>query len=185
MRFDAVPVEAESADEFFATAPVVTHVRRRFAAPPEQVWQVVASDRMWSWLPTVWGCRYPHGGQPEVGVVRDFQMYLHSWLVFAQHERITVFDPPSRTMRYTAVDATLPVFGSWCEQYRVEDADDPGHAILDWTLACAPRYLSAIPGARLLGRPVAAVLEPVFHFGVGGLNRELPLQAPPQLSNKS
>lgn len=45
--------------------------------------------------------------------------------------------------------------------------------------------VSAIPGARLLGRPVAAVLEPVFHFGVGGLNRELPLQAPPQLSNKS
>ncbi|MGH3723976.1 MAG: SRPBCC family protein [Mycobacterium sp.] len=177
MRFDAVPIPVEGVEEFFATAPFVTRVRRSFAAPPEEVWAVVSGDRMWSWLPSVWGCRYPQDIVPAAGTVRDFQMYIHSWMVFAQHEQIIHFDAP-RVMRYTALDATLPVFGSWCEEYRVVPEDDPGRATVDWTLACAPRYLTKIPGSRIAGRSLSAVLKPVFWFGLGGLNRELPARGP-------
>lgn len=177
MRFDAIEISSENADEFLRSAPFVTHVRRSFAAPAEQVWEVIAGSRMWSWLPTVWGCRYPQATDPAPGVVRDFQMYIFKWLVFAQHERVLDFDPDHMTMRYTATDATLPVFGSWCEQYRVEPTGD-NHATIDWTLACAPRYLRRIPGIRWGLRPVAAVLQPVFHFGLGGLERELPPSPP-------
>lgn len=172
MRFDAIEVSPENADEFLRTAPFITHVRRRFAAPAEQVWEIVASDRMWSWLPTVWGCRYPWASEPAPGVVRDFRMHIFKWLIFAQRERLLEFDPGQMTMRYTATDATLPVFGSWCEHYRVEP-EDPTHATIDWTLACAPRYLRRIPGIQWGRRPVAAVLQPVFYFGLGGLEREL------------
>ncbi|OHU98576.1 SRPBCC family protein [Mycobacterium talmoniae] len=177
MRFDAIAITAHGADEFFATAPFVTHVRRTFAAPPKQVWGVIASSRMWSWLPTVWGCRYPVATEPAAGVVRDFQMHVHKWLVFAQHEQLIEFDASRMLMRYTAIDATLPVFGSWCEEYRVEPAG--AGATVDWTLACAPRYLRRIPGIRFALRPLAALLRPVFWFGLGGLERELPAHAPP------
>ncbi|MBF9318862.1 SRPBCC family protein [Mycobacteroides chelonae] len=177
MRFDAVPIPVDGVEEFFATAPFVTRVRRTFDAPPEDVWRVVSGDRMWSWLPSVWGCRYPQDITPTAGTVRDFQMYIHSWMVFAQHEQIIHLDAP-HVMRYTALDATLPVFGSWCEEYRVLPESDPGKATVDWTLACAPRYLTNIPGSRIAIRPVAAILKPIFWFGLGGLARELPVRGP-------
>lgn len=180
MRFSAVPVEPEGVEQFFRTAPFVAHNRRTYSAPPQQVWDVVTSDRMWSWLPTVWGCRYPVGTVPTPGVVRDFQMYFHHWLVYAQHERVIQLDAPT-VMRYTATDATLPFFGSWCEEYRVEPGPDDHSAILDWTLACAPRYLSRIPGSRVVIQPLATVLKPILQFGLRGLERELPSHAPPAL----
>jgi|GEM_PF-6541479 len=181
MRFSADAIAASEAEGFYATAPFVTHVRRTFAAPPEHVWEVITDSRMWSWLPTVWGCRYPVATDPEVGVVRDFQMHVHKWLIFAQHEQLIEFDPSRRVMRYTATDATLPVFGSWCEQYRVEPAGE-GAATVDWTLACAPRYLRRIPGIRFALRPLQIVLQRVFFFGLGGLERELPCNAPPAIN---
>ncbi len=180
MRFKAVPIETTDVEHFFATAPFVAHNRRVFPVPPQQLWDVVVSDRMWSWLPTVWGCRYPVGTSAGPGVVRDFQMYIHHWLVFAQHERVIALDAPN-VMCYTATDATLPVFGSWCERYRVEPGPDDRSAVLDWTLACAPRYLSRIPGSRIVIRPLALVLKPILQFGLRGLVRELPMHAPAAL----
>lgn len=177
MRFEAVPIEIDGVEEFFRTAPFVAHNRRTYSAPPQQVWDVVTGDRMWSWLPTVWGCRYPVNTAAGPGVVRDFQMYVHHWLIFAQHERVIALDSP-QVMRYTAIDATLPVFGSWCEEYRVIPEDDGQHATLDWTLACAPRYLTRIPGSRTVIRPLATVLRPILQFGLRGLERELPSRGP-------
>lgn len=181
MRFDAIPIERDGVAEFFRTAPFVAHNRRTYSVPPHQLWDVVTSDRMWSWLPTVWGCRYPVDTPAAPGVVRDFQMYIHHWLVFAQHERVIELDAP-HVMRYTATDATLPVFGSWCEEYRVEPGPADNTAVLDWTLACAPRYLSRIPGNRIVIRPLATLLKPVLQFGLRGLVRELPSHAPPALT---
>lgn len=181
MRFKGVPIEPDGVEEFFATAPFVAHNVRTYPVPPRQLWDVVTSDRMWSWLPTVWGCRYPVDTPPAAGVVRDFQMYIHGWRLYAQHERVIELDAPN-VMRYTATDATLPFFGSWCEEYRVIPADDGRAATLDWTLACAPRYLSRIPGIRTVIRPLALILNPIFQFGLRGLVRELPSHAPPALT---
>lgn len=183
MRFSATPIERDEAAGFFRSAPIVVHTRRTFDAPPQQIWDVVTGDRMWSWLPMVWGCRYPAHTPPAAGVVRDFQMYIHHRLVFAQHERITRFDDLN-VMRYTAIDATLPVFGAWCEEYRVEPGPDDDSAVLDWTLACAPRYLSRIPGNRILFRMFSRFLKPIFHFGLRGLERELPSHAPSTLASE-
>lgn len=93
------------------------------------------------------GLPVPSATEPAPGVVRDFQMHIFKWLIFAQRERLLEFDPGQMTMCYTATDATLPVFGSWCEHYRVEP-EGTTHATIDWTLACAPRYLRRIPGIR-------------------------------------
>lgn len=182
MRFSAVPIARDGVDEFFTTAPFVTRNTRTYSVPPQQLWDVVTSDRMWSWLPTVWGCRYPVATAPAPGVVRDFQMYIHGWMVYAQHERVIELDAP-HVMRYTATDATFPFFGSWCEEYRVLPADDGRAATLDWTLACAPRYLSRIPGNRLAIRPLGTILKPILQFGLRGLEREFPSRAPAALTS--
>lgn len=181
MRFDAEAITADGVEHFFATAPFVTRVRRTVAAPPEQVWQVIFGSRMWSWLPMVWGCRYPTATEPGTGVIRDFQMHVHKWLVFAQHEQLIEFDCSRMVMRYTATDATVPIFGSWCEQYRVERSGPHGSTI-DWTLGCDPRYLRRLPGMRWALRALAAVMTPVFRFALVGVERELPCHAPPAIT---
>lgn len=126
---------------------------------------------MWSWLPTVWGCRYPEDEVIGPGTVRDFQMFLHRWLVYAQHERILHWDKGSRIV-YTATDATLPFFGSWCEEYRLEPLDGGTRTRLHWTLAVRPRYIGWLPAQWL-----AVALKPIFRFGLLALPRELPMRA--------
>ncbi|MGH9185049.1 MAG: hypothetical protein ACRD0U_04410 [Acidimicrobiales bacterium] len=67
---------------------------------------------------------------------------------------------------YTATDATLPVFASWCEEYAIEPIPDGGR--LKWTLAVTPRYVGWMPSRWLV-----PVLSPLLKFGVEGLRREL------------
>lgn len=167
LRFQATaPVRVEDADSFFAVAPFKTHVRYAFPdLTTEQLWSVVSSDRMWSWLPTVWGCRYPDGVEIGPGVVRDFQMYVHHWLLYAQREQIIVWEPGHRLM-YTATDATLPFFGTWLEEYRVEP--DGAGSRLVWTMGIRPRFIGWLPA-----RWLSVVLTPVYRFGLRGVRREV------------
>lgn len=171
MRFKAVPITAEGHTDFFDTAPFLSHIDYDYDCSVEDLWSVVSSDRMWSWLPTVWGCRYP-AGEIRPGVVRDFQMFVWHWMVFAQHEKILIWEPGTRLV-YTATDATLPVFGSWCEQYAVAPGPDGTGSRLSWTLAVKPRYIGWLPA-----KWVAAFLNPFFKFGLRGLVRELPSRGP-------
>lgn len=173
MRFKAEPIEPGRHQEFFDTAPFLSHIEYDYAATPEEVWPVISGDRMWSWLPTVWGCRYPEGAEIGPGTVRDFQMFLHHWLVYAQHERILHWDKGSELI-YTAVDATLPFFGSWCERYAITPLDGGAGTRLHWTLAVRPRYLGRLPA-----KWVAVILNPFFRFGLRALVRELPSRRGP------
>lgn len=168
-RFAAEPIEADRVERFFDRAPFVSRLEYDYDAPVADVWGVISGPRMWSWLPTVWGCRYPEDETVGPETVRDFQMMLHRWLVYAQHERILHWDKGSRLV-YTATDATLPFFGSWCEEYRVE-ALDAERTRLTWTLAVRPRYLGWLPAGWL-----AAALRPAFEFGLMALPRELPMR---------
>lgn len=167
VRFGATdPVEIDDAEAFFASAPFLTNIRYDFPdLSVEQLWSVVSSARMWSWLPMVWGCRYPEGEGPEAGVVRDFQMYLHHWLIYAQRERILHVEP-GRRMMYTAVDATLPFFGTWLEDYRVEKVGSGSRLV--WRMGVRVRFLGWLPM-----RWVSALLTPVFRFGLRGVRREV------------
>lgn len=173
MRFDAEPILPGSYQAFFDTAPFVSHIEYDYDAPPGEVWSVISGDRMWSWLPTVWGCRYPANEQAGPGTVRDFQMFLHHWLIFAQHEKILHWDE-GISLIYTAVDATLPVFGSWCERYAITPIDDGMRTRLTWTLAVRPRYIGWMPAGW-----VSILLNPLFKFGLRALVRELPSRRGP------
>lgn len=167
VRFPATePIDPDGYHQFFATAPFLSHIQYDYPYPISEVWPVISGDRMWSWLPTVWGCRYP-AGEIKRGVVRDFQMYLHHWMVYAQHEKILHWEP-GRRLVYTATDATLPFFGSWCEEYAIEPIDSGRGTRLRWTLAVKLRFIGWLPQ-----RWVAAILKPVFKFGLRALVREL------------
>ncbi len=167
-RFVATrPVTRQDAAEFLEHAPFRTHVEYHYPEiDVETLWKAISSDRMWSWLPTVWGCRYPAGGTPGPGTVRDFQMYLHHWLIYAQREKILVWEPGHRLV-YTAVDATLPFFGTWCEQYAVHAAPGGGSR-LTWTMGVRPRFIGALPL-----RWLSPIMRAVFRFGLRGLPREI------------
>ncbi|GED96651.1 SRPBCC family protein [Gordonia crocea] len=167
-RFRATaPVTLESAAEAIDTAPFCTHVVYDFPdIDPDDLWSIVSSDRMWSWLPFVWGCRYPDdGAEVAVGTVRDFQMFLHHWLIYAQREQILVWEPSAR-LAYTATDATLPFFGTWFEDYRIS-ARPAGGSRLSWTMAVHVRFLGRLPL-----RWTAPLFQAIFRFGLRGLPRE-------------
>ena len=167
LRFAATaPVTADTATDFLRTAPFRTHVDYDFPdIELPDLWSVVSSDRMWSWLPTVWGCRYPDVDAVEPGVIRDFQMYVHHWLVYAQREQILIWEPNERLV-YTATDATLPFFGTWCEQYRVEPRPGGGSR-LRWTMGVRVRFLGWLPQ-----RWLTPIMQQVFRFGLRGVRRE-------------
>lgn len=171
MRFNAVEISDDRAEAFFDEAPFVSRRTTTYDASAEDLWSVISSDRMWSWLPTVWGCRYPVNVEVGRGTVRDFQMRVWHYLIFAQHERILAWEP-GRRIAYTATDATLPVFGSWCEEYSLEPLG-PTQTRLHWTLAVRPRYIGRLPL-----KWVALLLALPFRIGLRGLVGELPHQAP-------
>lgn len=168
LRFRATkPVAtAQEGPDFLEVAPFRTRVVYDFPDySPDELWAVASGARMWSWLPTVWGCRYPDGEEVGPGTVRDFQMYLHHWLIYAQREKILVWEPGVRLM-YTATDATLPFFGTWCEEYRVESR--AGGSRLVWTMGVRVRFLEWMPM-----RWLTPVMQAVFRFGLRGLHREV------------
>lgn len=167
-RFRATaPATLADVPHIIDTSPFLTQVRYEFPdVTPDELWDVVSSARMWSWLPTVWGCRYPPGESIGVGTVRDYQMFVHHWLIFAQRERILRWEPGHR-LSYTADDATLPIFGTWYEDYRVEEGRHGG-SVLNWTMAVRIRFLGAIPL-----RWVSPVFARIFRFGLRGVRREV------------
>lgn len=167
-RFAATrPVTEHEAPEFLDSAPFRTHVVYDYPdIDAATLWETISSDRMWSWLPTVWGCRYPAGEAPTPGTVRDFQMYVHHWMIYAQREKILVWEPGQRLV-YTAVDATLPFFGTWCEQYTVHPLPGGGSR-LSWTMGVRLRFIGALPQ-----RWLSPLMRAVFRFGLRGLRREI------------
>lgn len=165
-RATAPVLAVDDADGVFESVPFRVRIRYRFPdLPGDRLWEVISSPRMWSWLPTVWGCRYPDDVAPGVGVVRDYQMYVHHWLIYAQRERIIAWEPGRRLM-YTATDATLPFFGTWLEEYRIEP-DGAGSALV-WTMGVRPRFVGGLPL-----RWLALLLTPVLRFGLRGIRREV------------
>ncbi|GAB08470.1 hypothetical protein GOARA_012_00200 [Gordonia araii NBRC 100433] len=166
-RFRATgPVTIDEAPAFAERAPFRTDVVYDFPTiDPDALWRIISSDRMWSWLPTVWGCRYPDGEEIGPGTVRDFQMFVHHWLVYAQREQLLAWEP-GRRIAYTATDATLPFFGTWFEDYRVEPRADGGSR-LRWTMAVQVRFLGRLPL-----RWISPLFALIFRFGLRGLPRE-------------
>ncbi|EFV13215.1 SRPBCC family protein [Segniliparus rugosus] len=174
-RFQATePVSAESYPEFVERAQYCVVSEAEYPYSVEQVWGAISGERMWSWLPTCWGPRYPAGGGAP-GVVRDWQMYVFDWLYYSQHERILHWEP-LRKIAYTVDNATLPFFGSWLEEYLIEPTADGKGTRLRWTWAMKIRFIGWLPL-----RWLAPILRPIFEFALRGVIREIeggPMSAP-------
>jgi hypothetical protein len=140
---------------------VTTHLS--FRSPPDQVWNLLRSDRMWTWYPFGSGVDYP-SDERRVGTVR--QMFVRA-VFWRQEEEFLRWDEGDRYTFY-ARKAVLPVFGTWAEDYQITETSDGGTR-LRWTVAFAPRYLGRLPLRWLT--PLA---RPVFRANIAPMKRMLP-----------
>jgi hypothetical protein len=146
----------ESADEdFFTSAPHVFRYSKRYAAPPERVWESLVSDESLSaWGSSVtalsWLSPRPFG----VGTTREVTLAPGLAKVrerfFHWHER--------HRYSFTVYEANLPVFRRFAEDYVVEPEGSDGAATrFTWTVAFEPKAALRWPF-----KPLAPVLKLAF-----------------------
>jgi hypothetical protein len=146
------PLEPADAD-FFESAPHVFSYQKRFAAPPERVWEQLNSDEsIAAWGPAVkevaWTSPRPFGvgttrevAPPGLGRVR---------------ERYFRWDEERRRHSFAVYEATIPFFKRFAEDYIVEP--DGADSLFTWTVAIEPRAALTLP---------FRVLAPVIKAGFG------------------
>jgi hypothetical protein len=146
----------QSADAgFLDSAPYVFRYQQRFAAPPQTVWDSIASDdSLAAWGPTVssitWTTPRPFG----VGTTREVALAPG---VIRVRERFFRWDE-GHGYSFGAYEANAPLFRRFAEDYRIEAAvDDPNTTIFTWTVALEPSRTLALPF-----RAIAPVLKVAF-----------------------
>lgn len=134
----------QSADErVFTSAPYVFRYERTLAASPEAVWESLASNESLSaWSSTVssltWTSPRPFG----VGTTRE--VVLAPGLARVR-ERFFRWDE-GRGYSFAAVEANLPVFKTFAEDYVVEPHGADGASTrFTWTVAIEPKSAFALP----------------------------------------
>jgi hypothetical protein len=150
-------------DRFFAEAPIVIPAIVDLAATPEQVWEALGSDAMWSWAPIIdqlaWITRRPQAP----GAIRRLRLLK---AVTIEEEFYRWEAPHRATFRVTQQSRRL--FDGLAEDFVVEAT--PSGARLTWTMAVAPR--------KLPGGAGAARLVPLLSKGntaaIGGIRKILP-----------
>ena len=130
----------EPADaDFFDSAPHVFTYQKRFAAPPEKVWDQLTSDAsIAAWGPATkevnWTSPRPFG----VGTTREVVAPGGATM----RERFFRWDEGSRHS-FAAYESTLPLFRRFAEDYIVEP--DGADTLFTWTLAIEPKGALALP----------------------------------------
>lgn len=145
------PLESADAD-FLASAPHVFRYQKRFAAPPEQVWESLTSDvSIAAWTVAVkevtWTSPRPFG----VGTTREVAAPALSTM----RERFFRWDEGSG-YSFFVYESTLPPFKRFAEDYVVEP--DGADTLFTWTLALEPKDRLALP---------FKVLAPALKAGFG------------------
>lgn len=144
----------ESADaDIFTTAPHVFTFLKRYAAPPERVWESLVSDEsLAAWGPGVksvtWLSPRPFG----VGTAREVVLAPGA---VRMHETFFRWEEGHR-YSFTVDHATIPGLRSFAEDYLVEPAGE-GQTQFSWTLAIEPKPVYALPF-----RALAPVLKAAF-----------------------
>jgi uncharacterized protein YndB with AHSA1/START domain len=136
------------------------HLERRYAAPIEAVWAVVADHRgMSRWLAPGMRIRLEPQGSPTPDGVGAVRVIGRAGLAVA--EEVLEFEPPRRLV-YT-VRSGFPL-----EDHRgvVVLSEDEGATRLTWTITFEPRY----PGTGWL---VVVIVRLVFLLGLTRLGRLL------------
>jgi hypothetical protein len=146
----------EPADEgLFASAPHVFRYSKRFAAPPERVWESLTSDESQAaWSPTVSSVNWLDSRPFGVGTTREVVLAPGLTRI---HELFFRWDEGHR-YSFTVYEANLPVFKRFAEDYVVEPEGADGEATrFTWTVAIEPKSAFALPF-----KPLAPVLKLAF-----------------------
>ena len=133
------PVEPANGS-FFDSAPHLYRFDKHFAAPPERVWESLASDEsLAAWGPSVtrvsWLTPRPFG----VDTTREVVLAPG---VAKVRERFFRWDEGAG-YSFFVYEANMPIFRHFAEDYRL-DADGTGTR-LTWTVAVAPKPLLTLP----------------------------------------
>jgi Polyketide cyclase / dehydrase and lipid transport len=151
------PLEPADA-EFFTSAPYVFRFQKRFAAPPEQVWESLTSDAsLAAWGPMVkavnWTSPRPFG----VGTTREV---TGPALTPRMRERYFRWDE-GRRHSFAVYESTGRLFKRFAEDYIVEPDSDG--TLFTWTVAIEPKGALALP---------FKAIAPALKAGFGRLPRD-------------
>jgi hypothetical protein len=150
-------------DRFFEEAPIVIPATIDLAATPEQVWEALGSDEMWSWAPIIDQVRWITPRPQTPGAIRRLRLLTAVTI----EEEFYRWDAPYRaTFRVTQQSRRL--LDGLAEDFLVEAS--PTGSRLTWTMAVAPRGL---PGAAAMGR-LAPVLAKGNAVALKGIEKILP-----------
>jgi hypothetical protein len=132
------PLDAADAD-FLASAPHIFRYQKRFAAPPEKVWQSLISDEsLAAWSPMIreltWTSPRPFG----VGTTREVSPPVGPRV----RERYFLWDEGHRHAFYV-YESSMPLFKRFAEDYVVEP--DAAGTSFTWTIAMEPKGAVALP----------------------------------------
>ena len=134
----------------FTSAPHIYRYRMRYVAPPERVWESLASDEsLAAWGPSVkevnWLSPRPFG----VGTTRE--VVLAGGLARVR-ERFFRWDEGSG-YSFAVLEASIPVFRRFAEEYSVEPDGDG--TLFNWTVAIEPKGQFSLP-FKLASRGIKA-----------------------------
>jgi hypothetical protein len=147
-------------DSFFDTAPTVVPVVVELPNAPEQVWEALGSDEMWSWAPVIDQLTWLTPRPLAEGCVRRLRL---AHLATLEEEFYRWEAPHRATFRVTKVSRKL--FSGLAEDF-VLDPLPGGGTKLTWTMAIAPTL--ALPGFM---KPALAKGNA---FGISGIKKILP-----------
>jgi Polyketide cyclase / dehydrase and lipid transport len=126
-------------DDFIASAAHIFRYQKRFAAPPEKVWESLCSDAsLTGWSSSlrdlVWTSPRPFG----VGTTREVQPLAGPRV----RERYYRWDE-GRSHAFYVYEATMPLFRRFAEDYIVEPDGDG--SLFTWVVAVEPKRALALP----------------------------------------
>ncbi|HEY4097080.1 MAG TPA: SRPBCC family protein [Baekduia sp.] len=151
-------------DRFFEDAPIVIPAVLDLAATPEQVWEALGSDAMWSWAPIIDQLRWITPRPQTAGAIRRLRLLKGVTI----EEEFYRWDAPHRAT-FRVVEQSRRLFDGLAEDFLLEPAVGGGTR-LTWTMAVAPRGL---PGAAAVGR-LSPLLAKGNALAIGGLVKILP-----------
>jgi carbon monoxide dehydrogenase subunit G len=145
-------------DRFFEQAPLVVPVTVEVQATPEQVWEALGSDRMWSWVPAIDQLRWVTPEPKVAGAIRVLRLARF----VSVEEEFYRWDAPHRAT-FRVVRQSRRMFDALAEDFLLEPTATGTR--LTWTMAMAPR----LPGAGLLAPVMTPLLAKGNGAGIAGI----------------
>jgi hypothetical protein len=125
--------------DVFEKAPHVFTYQKRFAAPPDQVWEQLTSDAsIAAWGPATKEVKWTSSRPFGVGTTREVLALGGATM----RERFFRWEEGTRKS-FAASESTLPLFKRFAEDYIVEA--DGNDTLFTWMVAIEPKDALALP----------------------------------------